>query len=119
MGNRRLNDDELENARRLLEYVRRKLMALSGGDKDLLFAYRRKIYKELIYDERSKPMVRRKLKKTKFTEQNGKCAICEEPLPDKYSVLDRLKAADGYTTENTRLIHQNCDTSAQAAKGYS
>ena len=59
MANRQLTPEELERANALLAEVRSKLEALSQGDKDLLFAYRRKLFKELTYDERRKPMVRR------------------------------------------------------------
>lgn len=118
MANRQLTPKELERANALLDDIRSKLEALSAGEKDLLFAYRRKVFKELTYDERSKPMVRRKLKDQKWKEQRGLCAICRKELPDKYAVLDRLNAADGYTKENTRLIHQECDVAHQASKGY-
>ncbi len=118
MANRQLTPKELKHANALLADIRTKLEALSRGKKDLLFAYRRKIFKELTYDERSKPMVRRKLKDQKWKEQRGLCAICGKELPDKYMVLDRLNAADGYTKENTRLIHQECDVAHQASKGY-
>lgn len=118
MPNRRLNADELEKARSLLDEVRCRLDALSGGDRELLFAYRRKIAKELTYDERSGPMERRKLKRLKFKQQNGLCPICQKTLPDKYTVLDRLNAVDGYTAENTRLIHQECDIEIQKSRGY-
>jgi hypothetical protein len=91
---------------------------LSQGDKELLFAYRRKIFKELTYDERSKPIIRRNLKVQKRNEQRGLCAICGKELPEKYTVLDRLNAADGYTKQNTRLIHQECDVEHQTSKGY-
>jgi UTP:GlnB (protein PII) uridylyltransferase len=118
MPNRQLTTDELEKARKLLATIRAKLFKLSGGDRELLFAYRRKVYKELVYDERSKPMVRRRLKQIKHKEQNGSCAICHKPLPESYVVLDRFNAADGYTAENTRLIHQECDKDVQRARGY-
>lgn len=118
MANRRLSAQELEHANELLAEIRMKLEALSNGDNDLLFAYRRKIFKELTYDERSKPAVRRKLKREKWEEQGGLCAICGKELPEKYAVLDRTNAADGYTKENTRLIHQECDIGYQASKGY-
>lgn len=118
MANRQLTPEELERANALLEDIRSKLEALSKGEKDLLFAYRRKIFKELTYDERSKPTVRRKLKDQKWKEQRGLCAICDKELPDKYTVLDRLNAADDYTKENTRLIHQECDVAHQASKKY-
>ena len=72
----------------------------------------------LVYDERSGPMARRKLKLTKRREQGGLCAICSEVLPDKYVVLDRFRAMDGYTAENTRLICEMCDRKIQAERGY-
>jgi len=118
MPNRRLNTDELALANELLDRIRGELDKLSGGDPDLLFAFRRKVYKELTYDERDKPMVRRRLKELKRKEQNGLCPVCQEPLPDAYAVLDRFNAVDGYTPENTRLIHQHCDRKIQAERGY-
>ena len=118
MPNKRLNPDELEKAQILLNEVRRRLDDLSCGDRELLFAYRRKITKELIYDERSKPMERRKLKRLKYKQQLGLCSICQKELPDSYTVLDRFNAVDGYTEENTRLIHQECDIQTQKNRGY-
>lgn len=118
MANRVLDSDELALADRLLREVRAKLEKLSGGDPEMLFAYRRKIAKELGYDERSKPSVRKKLKAQKRVEQNGRCALCNEALPDAYNVLDRYVASAGYTKENTRLICQRCDTKTQASRGY-
>jgi DNA repair exonuclease SbcCD ATPase subunit len=118
MGNRQLTADELERANALLEEVRQRLESLSGSDRELLFAYRRKVFKELMHDERSKPSVRRALKLRKWKEQQGLCPICNEALPDKYAVLDRTNAVDGYTAANTRLIHAACDTRNQASKGY-
>jgi 5-methylcytosine-specific restriction endonuclease McrA len=118
MPNRKLNADEVAAANELLARIRAELAALSTGDSDLLFAFRRKIYKELSYDERDKPMVRRRLKRLKRQEQGGLCPVCNELLPDTYVVLDRFNAADGYTAENTRLIHQDCDRKVQAQRGY-
>src|SRR5258708_6952060 len=118
MPNRQLSAVELTQAKTLLEEIRLKLQELSGGDASLLFAFRRKVYKELTYDERSKPTVRRKLKDQKWKEQRGLCAICSKPLPETYTVLDRDDAAKGYTQENTHLIHQECDVKNQASKGY-
>lgn len=118
MTNPRLTPEQLDLARELLDEVRGKLGDLSGGDAELLFAYRRKVYKELMYDERSKPMVRRRLKQLKMAEQGGLCPICNEALPERGAVLDRTRAVDGYTAENTRLIHAACDVAYQASKGY-
>jgi hypothetical protein len=47
MPNRNLTPDELELARTPLNDIRGRLSALAGGDEELLFAYRRKIAKEL------------------------------------------------------------------------
>jgi hypothetical protein len=118
MSNRRLTIEELTHANLLLDEVRARLLGLAAGEADLLFALRRKIYKELIYDERDKPIVRRRLKAAKRKAQGGNCPLCNAPLPDRYCVLDRFEAAAGYTVENTRLICQACDVKVQAARGY-
>jgi len=118
MANRNLSPDELQKANELLEEVRHRLKNLSLGDPALLFAYRRKIAKELQYDERGKPGQRGKLKALKFGEQGGKCAECGEPLPEKYCELDRKNAIDGYTRENTELVHAACHQKRQADKRY-
>jgi len=119
MANRRLSARELVLANELLAHIRASLDRLAAGDGELLFAYRRKVFKELTYDERDKPTFRRKLKAAKRQEQGGLCPICGQSLPQKYCVLDRLNASSGYTVENTRLICQTCDIQAQSAKNYS
>src|SRR5271155_2051068 len=98
MVTRKLSEAELEKARALLGQVRDSLKALSAGDDELLFAYRRKLAKELQYDERSSPAKRRSLKRRKLISQDGKCAICGVALPPAGlgGVLDRLIAMDGY-----------------------
>ena len=63
-------------------------------------------------------MVRRALKMKKWMLQKGKCAVCGKQLPEKYTVLDRIKAVDGYSEANTRLVHAECDVKTQAARGY-
>ncbi len=102
----------------MIAEVRQRLADLSGGDADVLWALRRKLYKELTYDERGKPAQRRKLKELKRIDQNNKCVICGASLPEKYVVLDRLEAMKGYTQENTRLLCQTCDTQVQIERGY-
>jgi hypothetical protein len=118
MANRNLSRDELVRASTLLNEIRARLADLAGGDAALLFAYRRKIAKELGYDERGKPTQRKLLKAQKMGEQNGLCPICSKPLPEKNAVLDRLDGMGGYTPENTRLIHSDCDTRVQSERGY-
>ena len=118
MPNRNLTTDELVKANALLAEIRSRMEALAGGDNALLFAYRRKIQKELSYDERGKPMLPRTLKARKMGEQKGICPRCLNPLPEKYAVLDRLDGMGGYTSENTRLIHPDCDTAIQAERKY-
>ena len=118
MPNRRLAADELIVARAVLKRLRARLVALSAGDEDLLWALRRKIFKELIYDERGKPMQRRALKLVKRMQQGGKCALCRRRLPKAYCVLDRLVAMKGYTVKNTRLLCPACDTRVQKERRY-
>ncbi|SRR5712692_1755224 len=118
MPNRNLKSDELKHANELLTEIRKRLTSLAAGDPLLLFAYRRKVVKELEYDERGKPGARGKLKALKWGQQNGKCIHCGNEMPLKYSELDRKNAADGYTIENTDLVHAKCHQERQAAKGY-
>jgi hypothetical protein len=118
MPNRVLNAEELVLANELLAEIRGRLQALSRDDPELLFAFRRKLFKELSYDERSAPSARRKLKALKRTEQSGVCPLCQKALPASYVVLDRIRAVDGYTAQNTRLICQECDIAVQRSRGY-
>jgi hypothetical protein len=118
MANRRLSSEELMKANELLSYIRARLDEASDGDKELRFALNRKVFKELSYDERGKPIVRRKLKREKWEAQDRMCAECGKPMELAYSVLDRHKAVEGYTPENTRVIHATCDYEGQASKGY-
>jgi hypothetical protein len=116
--NRNLTPDELKRANQLLADFRERLTTLAAGDPLLLFAYRRKIAKELGYDERGKSGTRKQLKALKWGQQQGKCAHCEDDLLLAYSELDRKDAATGYTIENTELVHGKCHQERQAAKGY-
>ena len=118
MANRNLTPDELVLANDLLADIRSRLASLSANDPALLFAFRRKIAKELQYDERGKPGLRRLLKARKMGEQSGKCARCSDVLPEKYAVLDRLNGMDGYTVVNTRLLCSKCDSEVQRERGY-
>lgn len=117
-SNRVLTHEELKKAKDLLCKIRLDIKSLSEGDDDLLFAYRRKIYKELTYDERCKPHYRKKLKEKKWHEQKEQCAFCNQKMEMQYAELDRLVAAKGYTLENTRLVHRDCHIQSQARRGY-
>ena len=103
----------------LFASVLERLTELSAGDPNLLFALRRKLAKELQYQERGTPQHRGLLKATKRGEQRGLCAICSQPLPEKDTILDRIHAPDGYTAANTRLVCRACDYAAQLAKNFS
>jgi len=118
MLNSNLNAEELKLAHRLLDEIRGKLDILAAGDANLLLAYRRTVYKELIYLERGKSMTRRKIKLQKFDQQSGKCAYCSLEMKISYSELDRKNAVEGYTVANTELVHAECHRAQQAAKGY-
>lgn len=71
MPKRRVKLEELVFANVMLFEIRARLIALNNGDRELQFVYRRKIFKELSYDERNKPAVRRKLKNLKRQEQHN------------------------------------------------
>jgi hypothetical protein len=119
MTNRQLTDEELTHLfRPILEEVRARLHDASQGDDRLLWALRRKLAKELTYDERGKPMHRVKLKALKRRQQGGNCALCSEPLPERNAVLDRIEAMLGYTLENTRLLCPECDHKVQVERGF-
>jgi len=119
MANRNLTSNELILANGLLAEIRTRLATLAENDPSLLFAYRRKIAKELVYDERGKPGQRNKVKAIKWGLQSGKCAHCGKDLALKYSELDRKNAEDGYTAENTELVHAECHYARQALNNYS
>ncbi len=117
--NRQLTQEEITALfHPLFEEVKGRLAALSEGDAALLWALRRKLTKELGYEERGKPGERKLLKARKFGEQAGKCARCQGPLPEKGAVLDRVEAMEGYTLQNTRLLCPACDSALQAERGY-
>jgi hypothetical protein len=119
MPNRRLSQAELDCLfAPFVTRVREQLQQLSSGDPELLWALRRKLAKELSYDERGKPMHRKLLKAQKRGQQKNQCAICASELPDKNAVLDRVEAMKGYTTENTRLLCPACDVAVQEQRGY-
>jgi len=103
----------------LFEATNASLEKLSAGDPKLLFALRRKLFKELSYLERSTPVARNKIKALKRIVQGGLCAICQKPLPKSHAELDRMEAIKGYTIENTRLVHHDCHIEDQQKKGYS
>jgi hypothetical protein len=93
----------------------------AGVDRELRFALNRKLYKELSYVERGKPMNRRLLKLKKYGHQRGLCGHCGKELPEsgRNAHLDRFSAIEGYTMENTELIHSECHLLRQEAKGFS
>src|SRR5437879_3356607 len=116
---RKLTNEELERLfRPLIGSIRTSLLKLTEGDPALLFALRRKLAKELIYDERSKPDKRQRLKRQKRRDQGGRCAICNGALPERGSILDRNDAMKGYIRENVRLVCPSCDLKGQVEKGF-
>jgi hypothetical protein len=118
MSNPTLSKEQLNEARKVLKDLMVRIHEISNGDERLVFAYRRKLYKELMYLERGKPALRRKLKELKYKEQKGVCTECQMALELKESELDRSQAMLGYTPENTRLIHHKCHRQEQARKNY-
>lgn len=120
MPTRKLNEQELRMTNSLLEEVRQSIQKLSGNDSDLQFAIRRKIAKELSYDERGKPTQRKQLKLKMLRLQKGLCAKCGKPLPllARGAVLDRQNAMAGYAVENVRLICRACDDEIQESRSF-
>jgi hypothetical protein len=117
MANRNLTSAELTQANTSLANIRQRLSELAAGDPATLFTFRRKIAKELTYDERGKPAERNKLKARKFGEQRGICTECGQRLPERFAELDRKNAMDGYTPENTELIHGECHRKSRLREG--
>lgn len=119
MANPRLTKEQREILfAPLLARVKAELESSAAGDPRVLWALRRKLAKELMYLERSTPAERTRLKAKKWGAQNGVCAMCGKPMPQKHSELDRFEAYLGYTEENTQLVHHECHVGDQAKKGY-
>ena len=120
MSNRRLTQKELDDLFLPLPLeTRERLPARASSDAALLWALRRKLAKELVYDERRKPTYRKTLKHRKRVEQHELCAICKELLSARGAVLDRLEAMAGYARDNTRLICPRRDGETQDLRGFS
>lgn len=118
MPNPQLNKAQIKQAHSLLDKIRKQIVVLAKDSPELIFAFRKKIRKELTYDERSKPVVRKKLKGLMWKKQNGICPLCNKELPLRYTVLDRTEAIKGYVEQNVRLIHSDCDRMVQEERGY-
>ena len=118
MANPTLNQKQLSKVKKLLEEIREKISELSHNDSKLIFAFKRKIYKELMYDERGKPMERKNLKNLLWKKQKGFCFECKGALPEKGAILDRVKAIKGYNEKNVNLICSECDKKIQEKRGY-
>jgi ribosomal protein L44E len=115
---RRLTDTERESAKEILESARQQIAAMAGSDAALLWAIRRYVYIRLQHDERGTPMQRKMLKMKKWMAQKGKCAMCNEELPERGAELDRFNSMKGYTAANTRLVCQKCHREDQAKRGF-
>ena len=119
MPNPRLTDDQRETLfAPLITKVRELMRDASDGDMSLYWALRRKLYKELSYDERGTPSHRKALKKRLRKLQNGLCPHCNNPLPESGAVNDRVDAIGGYTDDNVLLVCPDCDIYIQQSRGY-
>ncbi len=112
-----LTNQQRVEAERILDWVRKELSRLANGDNALLHNLRRRVMKQLEYDERGKPAERKKLKAQLKKRQNGLCLLCGEILTEN-PVADRLQADKGYTLANTRLLCRDCDGKEQERKGF-
>lgn len=118
MANPQLNKEQQIKASKLIDQIRESIITLADNNPELIFAFNRKVSKMLVYDERSSPYERRKLKKIMRLKQHNICPICSKELPSTYSVLDRNEALKGYTEDNVKLICEDCDRKIQKERGY-
>ena len=113
-----LPEDDRAKLLPILSKLRSDLVEASGHNEELLFSMKRYIAKRLEFDERGTPTQRRKLKDQKWKSQRGLCAMCKGDLPERGAELDRFRAIDGYTAENTQLVCHNCHRKAQEERGF-
>ena len=124
MPSRRMTTEELATSREILDQIRQRIREAAGSDSMLEFALNRYIWKNVMYDERGKPAHRKRLKHRKLAEQQGICGYPECPTPDRLMTmadepeLDRIDAPEGYTDENTVLMHHECHRASQRAKSF-
>jgi len=118
MTNPQLNEIQLIQAHKLIAKIKKEIDMLAKNNPEAIFAFRRKIYKELMYDERNKPMERKKLKDKMRKKQKGICPTCKQGLPEKGAVLDRTEAIKGYVEKNVRLLCPECDKKIQEARRF-
>ncbi len=118
MPNRRLTSPEIAILDRLQASTVEALDVMAAGYPELLFALRRRLFTRLMHIERGTPAHRNKLKAERWQGQQGLCAMCNGPMEQKGSELDRLVAWKGYTTENTRLVDHDCHVADQKRKGF-
>ncbi len=109
-----LSEADRERAKLLLEELRGKIDEAAAGDEALRFQMKRYIAKRLEFDERGTPAYRKRLKEEKRKTQMGLCASCDEELPETGAELHRMRAIEGYTPENTRLLCARCHANAEA-----
>jgi hypothetical protein len=112
----KLPDEDRAKAILILDKLRLDLQEASAGNEELLFSMKRYIAKRLEFDERGTPTQRRKLKEQKLKSQQGLCAGCNNKLPERGAELDRFRAIEGYTAQNTQLLCQTCHRSTQEAR---
>jgi hypothetical protein len=108
-----LPEDERAKLIPILAKLRSELFEASGANEEILFSMKRYIAKRLEFDERGTPTQRRKLKDQKRKSQHGLCAMCKDALPERGAELDRFRAIDGYTADNTQLVCPSCHRKAQ------
>ena len=114
-----LSKESRDKAVLILEWLRADILAAAAGDRDLIFQMKRYISKRLEFDERGTPTQRRKLKDLMWKKQRGLCALCSKELPERGAELDRFKAIDGYTVENTQLVCHACHRATQELRDFS
>ena len=96
----------------------------SAGDESAERFLRRQLENWAINQGSGRVMnIKARLRKPVQERQDGKCAVCNEPLPAKGWELDRLSAAfhdeadQGYRLENVRGVHSHCHPRGSHAAG--
>ena len=119
MANRTLTPAERAIAKKVFDSIEKKLANLAGKDKNLIFAFRRKISRSLIEKEKGTVAEHNRLKKEKWSENNGRCEYGKHKMPTlRGAVLHRHEAMRGYTARNTILICPKCHDEIHTKVGY-
>jgi hypothetical protein len=104
----RLTKEQREEAASITAATLAKIQAAAKGDPGLFYAFVQKIGGTILYVNRDRAIDRGKMRRLKFQKQDGLCGMCDQRLTLKGSNLHRFYAPNGYSSENTVLLHPGC-----------